>query len=51
MILQLSLGCVIVYLLYALIHHLKDKTLTLEVIIEYILIACLVVVLLSNLNQ
>lgn len=38
-----------VYLLTALLHHFRDKTLTLEIIIEYVLIAALALVILQGL--
>lgn len=38
------------YLALALMHHQKDKTLTFEIIIEYILIAALALVVLQGLN-
>ena len=38
----------IIYLSMALVHHYKDKTLTLEVIIEYVLIALLAIVVVSG---
>lgn len=36
---------VLIYLLWALIHHKKDKSLTLAILLEYLLIAVLVLVL------
>lgn len=39
----------LVYLGVALLHHYKDKTLTLEIIIEYILIAVLALLILQGL--
>lgn len=36
----------LLYLAVAFIHHRRDKTLTLEIIIEYILIAALVLIIL-----
>ncbi len=45
---QLSVLVVLIlgYLVWALLHHLHDKSLTLEVILEYILTAALVLVIL-----
>ncbi len=37
------------YLMSAILHHLKDKTLKLEVMVEYILIAGLVLIVLQSL--
>lgn len=37
------------YLIVALIHHYRDKTLTLEIIIEYFLIAALALLILQGL--
>ena len=37
------------YLLLAVLHHLKDKTLTLELMIEYILIAALATIVMQGL--
>lgn len=39
----------LVYLITALLHHYKDKTLTLEIIIEYVLIAALALLILQGL--
>lgn len=47
-ILQLAAISIILYILLSLIHHLKDKSLTLEIILEYILLACLVLVVLTG---
>lgn len=35
----------IIYLFFAIIHHLKDKSLLFEIVIEYILIAVLVLLI------
>ena len=35
---------VLIYLVWALIYHKKDKSLTLEVILEYVLTAALVLI-------
>lgn len=39
----------LLYLAAALLHHFKEKSLTLEVIIEYILIAALALIILQGL--
>ncbi len=39
------LGALGLYIAFSLLHHALDKTLTLEVVIEYILIAGLVFIL------
>ncbi|MCL5785014.1 MAG: hypothetical protein M1142_06720 [Patescibacteria group bacterium] len=39
----------VVYLGAALLHHYKDRTLTLEIAIEYILIAALALIILQGL--
>lgn len=38
----------IIYLVTAILHHLKDKSLNLEIIIEYFLIAFLALVILQG---
>lgn len=43
--LKILLIGVLIYLLWALIHHKKDKSLTLAILLEYLLIAVLVLVL------
>lgn len=37
------------YLLAALVHHLRDKTLHLDIVIEYILLAALALVIFQGL--
>ena len=37
---------VLIYLVWALIHHKRDRSLTLRVYLEYLLIAALVLILL-----
>ena len=37
------------YLMIALFHHFREKTLTLEIIIEYVLIAALALIILQGL--
>ena len=39
---------VLIYLAWALFHHKRDKSLTLEVLLEYLLTAVLVLILLSG---
>lgn len=38
----------IIYLSFALIHHFREKTLILEIVIEYILIAILALVVVQS---
>ncbi len=45
---QLVVCAAIIYVALALLHHYKDKTLTAEIIIEYILIAIFAVILISG---
>ncbi len=45
---QLSITFVLLYLTFSIIHHFLDKSLTLEVILDYILIAALVLIILSG---
>ncbi len=45
---QLVVIAAIIYVILALLHHLKDKSLTLEIIIEYILMAALVIIILQG---
>lgn len=46
---QIFVLATLVYLAVTLIHHYKDKTLALEIIIEYILIAALALLILQGL--
>lgn len=39
---------VLIYLIWAIIYHKKDKSLTFEVLVEYLLTAVLVLVLLMG---
>jgi hypothetical protein len=39
----------LIYFIFALLHHNKDKTLTWEIIIEYALIAALALIILGGL--
>ena len=42
---QLNIAAAIIYLIMAFLHHHFDKSLTLEIIIEYILIALVVIII------
>lgn len=46
MILELLLSAVLLYLAWGLFHHKRDKSLTLELFLEYLLIAALSIILL-----
>lgn len=46
---QIFIVASIIYVLTAILHHFQDKTLTMEIIIEYILIAVLALLLLQGL--
>lgn len=46
---QVLLVISVVYVSIAVLHHFQDKTLTMEIIIEYILIAVLALLLLQGL--
>lgn len=46
--LKILIGGVILYLIWALFHHRRDKSLTLEVCLEYFLTAVLVLILLMG---
>jgi hypothetical protein len=46
--LQLVVLAAISYIVVALVHHYHEKSLTIEVIIEYALIAALAIILLSG---
>lgn len=45
MILRILVVGILIYLLWAILHHKKDKSLTLEVLVEYLLTAILVLIL------
>lgn len=45
MIFQILIAGIIVYLIWALFHHRKDKSLTLSILLEYVLTAVLVLIL------
>lgn len=47
-IIELSVAFILIYLVVSLIHHYFDKTLTLEITLEYILIASLSLVILTS---
>lgn len=46
MILKILVVGILLYLLWALLHHKKNKSLTLPILLEYLLTATLVLVLL-----
>lgn len=48
MILKILILGVLLYMIWALIHHKKDKSLTLPIFIEYVLTAALSLVLLMG---
>lgn len=43
----LTIG-VLIYLVWALLHHKKDKSLTLPILLEYLLTAALALILISG---
>lgn len=45
---KILIAGIIVYLVWALFHHRKDKSLTLPVFLEYVLTAVLVLILVSG---
>lgn len=45
MILRILVVGILIYLLWAILHHKKDKSLTLEVLLEYLLTAALSLIL------
>lgn len=47
-LIQAVVTMTLIYLGFSFMHHNVDKTLTLEVALEYILIACLVLVILAG---
>lgn len=44
MVLKILLVGIVAYLIWALIHHKRDKSLTLPILLEYLLIAALALV-------
>lgn len=46
---QILVGAATLYLSSATLHHLKDKSLTLEITIEYVLITALALIILQGL--
>lgn len=48
MILKILIAGVLVYLLWALVHHKRDKSLTFPILLEYLLTAALVLILISG---
>lgn len=47
-ILNILLIGILVYLLWALVHHKRDKSLTLAILLEYLLTALLSIILLTG---
>lgn len=45
---KILIAGIMVYLVWALFHHRKDKSLTLPVFLEYVLTAVLVLILVSG---
>lgn len=45
---EMVVGVVILYLVSVLAHHVNDKTLTFEIVIEYILLAGLTIVMMVS---
>lgn len=50
MIIQILIIAILIYLSWALIHHKRDKSLTLAVFIEYLLTATLSIILLMGVS-
>lgn len=48
MILKILIIGVLIYLIWALFHHKRDKSLTFPVLLEYLLTAILVLVLITG---
>lgn len=48
MILKILAIGIIIYLLWAIVHHKKDKSLTLMIFLEYLLTAILVFILIAG---
>lgn len=48
MIIKILLVGVLLYLVWALLHHKKDKSLTFPILLEYLLVALLALVLVSG---
>lgn len=46
MILKVATIGILIYLIWALLHHKRDKSLTLPILLEYVLTAVLVLILL-----
>lgn len=46
MILKILTVGILIYLIWSLLHHKRDKSLTLPILLEYLLTAALVVILL-----
>lgn len=48
MILNILVAGILIYLVWAIIHHRRDKSLTLPILLEYVLTALLSLVLLMG---
>lgn len=48
LILRILIMGVLIYLIWALSHHKKDKSLTLPILVEYLLTAVLVLIIFSG---
>lgn len=48
MIIRIIVVGILVYLIWALFHHKRDKNLTLPIFLEYLLTAALVLILISG---
>lgn len=48
MVIRILIIGTLIYLLWALVHHKKDKSLTLPIFLEYLLTAVLVLILISG---
>ena len=48
MILKILAIGILIYLIWALLHHKRDKSLTLPILLEYLLTAVLVLILLMG---
>lgn len=49
LVFQILTGMTIIYLISALLHHVHHKNLTLEIFIEYVLMAALALIVLQSL--
>lgn len=48
MIIKILIIGVLIYLVWALLHHKRDKSLTLPILLEYLLTAALALILISG---